>query len=82
MKLPWFKRVGILYLPQNVAGWIIMLAAIGYAVYRFIDIDGRSHSASDTLRPFIINLFQIYIAYTLIAFLISYISRHKKNLQD
>lgn len=82
MKFPWFKRIGIFYVPQNVAGWIIMLAAIIYSVYRFIYLDSRSHSASDTLRPFIINLIFIFIAYTLIAFIICYISRHKKNLPD
>ena len=74
MKFPWFKRIGILYIPRNSAGWILLLAGIIYAVYRFIDIDSRSHSASDTLRPFLIDLLIIFIVYTLIAFFISYIS--------
>ena len=82
MKLPWFKRVGILYLPKNVAGWIILLAAIVYSIFRFIDIDSRSHSASDTLRPFIINLFFIFIAYTIIAFIICFLSKNRKSPPD
>ena len=82
MKLPCFKRVGIFYLPQNLIGWLIIIAGIIYSVYKFIDIDSRSHSASDTLRPFIINLFIIFIVYTLIAFLLNSILKNKKNLPE
>ena len=71
MKLPWFKKIGIFYIPQNAAGCIIVMAGIIYAVFRFIKIDSRSHSVSDTLRPFVIELFIIFIAYNLIAFIIS-----------
>lgn len=80
MKLPWFKRTGIFYVPQNIAGWFVLLTAIVYAVYRFIDIDSRSHSASDTFRPFIIDMFLIFIAFTITAFIINFISNYKKNL--
>lgn len=79
MKLPWFKRIGIIFIPRNIAGLIIMLAVIAFAVYRFIIIDRGSHSASDTLRPFLISLIIIYIAYTLIAFLTGLIARNNKN---
>ena len=79
MKLPWFKRIGILFIPQNFVVWIIMLIGIIYAIYRFIDIDSRSHSASDTLRPFFINLVIIFSAYTLLAFLTSSITKNKEN---
>lgn len=82
MKLPWFKRIGILYIPQNLAGWIIMLAGIVYSIYRFKNIDSRSHSVSDTLRPFLMNLLIIFAAYTLIAFLINSLSRNKKVRPD
>jgi len=71
MNLPWFKRFGIIYLPIKPAGWIIMLAGIVYAIFRFVSIDSRSHSASDTLRPFLINLIIIFIAYSAIAFISS-----------
>jgi hypothetical protein len=79
MKLPWFKRIGILYIPQNLAGWIVILAGIIYSIYKFINIDSRSHSVSDTLRPFLINLLLIFAAYTLIAFLTGIISKNKNN---
>jgi hypothetical protein len=79
---PIFQRIGIVYVPKKLIGWIIMIAGLIYAVYSFIDIDSRSHSVSDTLRPFIIRLFIIYTAYTLIAFFISTISKNKKNKPD
>ncbi len=68
MHLPWFKRIGIFFLPVTFAGWIILLAALAYAVYVFIDIDSRSHSVSDTLINFVLNLLIIGAVYSLIAF--------------
>lgn len=71
MNLPWFKRIGILFFPSTIIGWIILLAGIGYAIYVFIDIDSRSHSVSDTLINFVFNLLIIGAVYSLIAFLSS-----------
>jgi Zn-dependent protease with chaperone function len=71
MKFPWFKRSGILCLPVSVMGWITLIAGIVAAVYLFICIDSRSHSASDTLRPFIIDLVLLFILYSCIGFLSS-----------
>jgi hypothetical protein len=71
MNFPWFKRIGIFYIPVSIIGWIILIGGLAYSVYTFIDIDSRSHSVSDTLRPFIFNLIIIGAAYTLIAFLTS-----------
>lgn len=55
MKLNWFIRKGIFFLPHSVVGWAIFMAAIAYAIYLFIDIDSRSHSASDTLINWVFN---------------------------
>jgi len=71
MNLPWFKRIGIFFLPITIAGWIISMTGLAYAVYAFIDIDSRSHSVSDTLINFLFNLLIIGAVYTLIAFLTS-----------
>lgn len=71
MNLPWFKRIGILFIPVSIIGWLILLGGIAYAVYAFIDIDGRSHSVSDTLINFVINLLIIAAVYSLIAYLTS-----------
>ena len=71
MNLPWFKRIGIFFLPIAFIGWVILIATLAYAVYVFIDIDSRSHSVSDTLMNFVFNLFIIGAVYSLIAFLTS-----------
>ncbi|MFS2189068.1 hypothetical protein ACCC92_20495 [Mucilaginibacter sp. Mucisp84] len=68
MKLTWFTRKGIIYLPVSIIGWIILIIALAYAVFTFIDIDKRSHSVSDTLINFVFNLLLIGLVYTLIAF--------------
>lgn len=71
MKFPWFKQIGIFFLPKSFTGWIIFLAAIVYAVYLFFDIDSRSHSASDTFINFVFNLICITVIYSLIGFFTS-----------
>ena len=68
MKLNWFVRKGIFYLPIAIMGWLILAAAVAYSVYVFMDIDSRSHSNSDTLINFIFNLLIIGLVYTLIAY--------------
>jgi len=82
MNLPWFKRIGIFFIPTSFIGWVIILAGIIYAVYVFIDIDSRSHSASDTLRPFFFYLLIIGLVYTFIAFLTSSRPKDKKDQPD
>jgi len=77
MKFPWFKRIGIVFIPATLIGWIILLLGIAYAVNVFIDIDSRSHSVSDTLMNFVFNLLIIGAVYSLIAFLTSWKSKHK-----
>jgi len=79
MKLQWFKRKGIFFLPNSLIGWLLVLIAIIFAIYLFIDIDSRSHSASDTLRPFFISLLLIGLVYTLIAYLTSNGSKDKRD---
>jgi hypothetical protein len=82
MKPLWFRRKGIFFIPKSLIGWAIMLISIIYAIYVFIDIDSRSHSASDTLRPFFIYLLLIGLAYTLIAFLTSSGPKDKRDQYD
>jgi hypothetical protein len=71
MKFPWFILRGIIFLPITLAGWIIFLAGMAFAVYRFIRIDRISHSVSDTLMNWIFNLFVIIVVYYGIAWLTS-----------
>ncbi len=71
MNLPWFKRIGIFFIPKSIIGWIMLLGGLIYAVFIFKDIDSRSHSASDTLINFVFNLIMIGAVYSLIAYLTS-----------
>jgi drug/metabolite transporter (DMT)-like permease len=75
MKFPWFKRIGIFFIPASVAGWIILLAGIVFAVYSFMDIDGRSHSVSDTMINFVFMLLIIGATYSLVAYLTSRVTK-------
>jgi hypothetical protein len=68
MKLNWFTRKGIFYLPITAIGWVILVIAMAFVVYTFIDIDSRSHSVSDTLINFVFNLLLIGLIYTVIAY--------------
>ena len=71
MNLPWFKRNGLFFIPIKLWGWIIFAGALAFAVYKFRDIDSRSHSASDTLINFIFNLLIVIAVYSVIAFFTS-----------
>ena len=71
MKLPWFKRIGIFFIPKSIPGWIMFLCGLAFAIYVFRDIDSRSHSASDTLINFAFYLLIIGAIYSLIAYLAS-----------
>ena len=68
MKLNWFTRKGIIYWPASIVGWVILVLAVAYAVYTFIDIDGRSHSVSDTMINFVFNLLLIGLVYSIIGY--------------
>jgi hypothetical protein len=71
MRFPWFKRAGLFFIPTNLAGWIILVAGVVFAIISFMDIDGRSHSVSDTLMNFVFMLLIIGAVYSLIAYLTS-----------
>ncbi len=71
MNLPWFKRIGIFFIPVSIMGWFVMIGGIAYSVYVFIDIDKGSHSVSDTLIKFVFNFLIICAVYSLIAYLTS-----------
>ncbi|HUI31951.1 MAG TPA: hypothetical protein VLX91_17205 [Candidatus Acidoferrales bacterium] len=68
MKLLWFRRKGIFYLPASLAGWLVFVAGVVGAVYAFLRIDSHSHSASDTLINWVFYLLIIGALYNLIAY--------------
>ena len=64
-------RKGILFFPASLIGLFVSIAAVGYCVYLFIDIDSRSHSVSDTLINFVFNALLVAVVYSIIAFFTS-----------
>lgn len=71
MRLLWFNRYGIFFLPKSLIGWLIFMLALVYAIYLFIEIDNRSHSVSDTLMNWVFNCLLIGLVYTLVAYFTS-----------
>lgn len=75
MQFPWFKRIGIFFVPASAMGWLILVAGFVFAIYSFMDIDGRSHSVSDTLMNFVFMLLIIGAVYSLIGYLTSRVNK-------
>jgi len=69
MKLPWFKRSGIFFIPISFIGWIIMLCGLAYAIYNGIQLNNSCHSVSDFLINAIFSLLLIDAVYSLVAYL-------------
>ncbi|HQQ96535.1 MAG TPA: hypothetical protein PLX35_04695 [Cyclobacteriaceae bacterium] len=68
---PWFRLNGPIYLPKSIPGWIIATSFAIAVIQRFIHIDNASHSASDTLRNWIIQVMILGLLYQAIAWLTS-----------
>lgn len=76
MKMPWFKRFGIFFIPTSIIGLIILISGFIYAIYVFIILNNSTHSVSDFLIKFVFNLIIIGAVYTLIAYLTSRYLNH------
>lgn len=63
---------------RNLGKWLFAVLFIILSVLNFIRIDSQSHSASDTLRPFILQ--SAILALALFSFSISYQGKIKKKL--
>ena len=66
-----FRRFGLFFVPVHWMGWILAVLSIAYTVYSFIEIDSRSHSASDTLINFVFRALLVAVAYSAIAYFFS-----------
>ncbi|HBK87111.1 MAG: hypothetical protein U0289_14400 [Cyclobacteriaceae bacterium] len=71
LHFPWFRRNGPIYFPKSIPGWAIAITLAIAVIQRFIDIDHASHSASDTLRNWIIQLMILGLLYQAVAWLTS-----------
>jgi hypothetical protein len=53
----WFRPLGWFFLPVSVPGMLVTLLVLAFCVHIFLFVDGRSHSATDTLYgvfPFVV----------------------------
>lgn len=66
--MQWFVRKGVFYRPVSLAGWVFLMAAILYLLWAFADIDGRSHSASDTLVNWLVQVLIVGLIYTFLGY--------------
>ena len=64
----WFVRRGLFYRPISLTGWVLLAAAIAYLAWAFVDIDSRSHSASDTLISWFFNTLLVGMIYSVIGY--------------
>lgn len=71
IQFPWFKRIGILFIPQTIVAWLILLVFVSYAIFVFVVVDRMSHSVSDTLINFVLHLIIIAAGYSVIGYLTS-----------
>ena len=71
MRFPWFRLHGLIYWPSSLAGWLVTALTGAYAIYAFMDIDSRSHSASDTLMNFAFRLLLLFLVYSAVAWIFS-----------
>jgi hypothetical protein len=63
MKTPWFKPLGLIYLPVSVPGALVTILAALFCAQVFLAVDRRSHSVSDTfygIYPFFVCTFLIW----------------------
>jgi hypothetical protein len=83
-KKPWFKakRYGWGWYPVTWQGWLILVAFVAFDVWNFLRIDATSHSASDTLRPFIIENIFLLLILTAICWLTGEKPRWHNPLRD
>lgn len=71
MNKPWFKKRTFGYgwgTPNTWQGWVVLISYLGYIYFEFQILDKNSHSASDTIRPYLIRV----IIATIILFAICY----------
>ena len=61
MTHPWFRTFGWTYRPVSWHGYTVVSIAAIFCVQVFLAIDQHSHSASDTLRPFLITVGPVWV---------------------
>jgi putative effector of murein hydrolase LrgA (UPF0299 family) len=64
---PLFKKTGWIYLPDSIAGWVILLLFVALSIITLIAIDNHYNSLTNSL----IRFFPYFISYSVIYFWIA-----------
>ena len=62
MKIIWFKKAGIVFIPISIAGVILYILTLGFCLTVVLAADRNAHSVSDFLYgifPYIVSAFTI-----------------------
>lgn len=62
MKDRWFLKIGWVYAPLNIAGWLVTFAAMACCVWMYIVIDQHAQSLTDkwiAYFPVLISVFAV-----------------------
>jgi hypothetical protein len=62
MKLVWFKRAGIIFIPISLAGAVLYILTLGFCMTVILAANRNSHSVTDFLYgifPYLVSAFTI-----------------------
>lgn len=71
-KKPWFKAKTYGWgwsLPLTWQGWVVYIVFFGFMIFDFYRIDKTSHSASDTIMKYVVEIVVATIILVIICFL-------------
>lgn len=68
LKLYFFRRKGILFIPIHFVGWLFLLAVLATAVYVFIDMYSRVLHVTDILGDYSLFFLILLLGYMFFAF--------------
>ena len=62
-----FKKKGLFFIPRSVIAWVIFSISIAYLSYSLFELNNRSHSISDLLLNFLLQLVITWSIFTTVA---------------
>jgi hypothetical protein len=68
LKLYFFRRKGIIFIPIHFVGWLFLFGVLAAAGYVFADLYFRTYNIGETLTDFSIFLIILLLGYTFFAF--------------
>jgi hypothetical protein len=72
-----FLKRGLIFYPKSLLSWSFFSVSLAYLIYSFIAINNRSHSVSDALINFLLQVVLTWSAYTTIALFFYFFEKGK-----